>query len=318
MKLSLKSSLLTNVLVSLLICAATTAGERDENVPLASEDEEYWNRFLRADTIMSIGPTSGPATSPGLSECKVSVDLLCQTADGLSCDKIVPPVATCANGQPIESIALSYHDSKCEPIGNNQRSEAFCNDTQVIDFTQAVDIMCRDGEKGDPLTVDPAKVPPGGVITVTNPGGSLPKKVDCAIFDAAGAIYQQTILDASGTVPLDLKNTFGALTLESCAADQNCLQRLSYQIGIKNIGTNDIEVTAIDFTLSERSVDLLNAIAENPLVPDQATVIEATGPVDICSGGDYAAAVDVRGNPPNGNTCQDNAQYSFSLPVSAP
>lgn len=122
--------------------------------------------------------------------------------------------ASCAIGKDIDAITFSYQDNTCGGgNGNNQGSEAICEDCAPLVFFDPVTVECEGGE----LRVEPDVVPPGGTFTVSRRnGGALPQKIDCSFFDIDRTKIQKNIIDTSGDVDLQLQDDFGAFRVESC------------------------------------------------------------------------------------------------------
>jgi hypothetical protein len=100
----------------------------------------------------------------------------------------------------------------------------------------------------------------------------------------------------------------------TCASG-NGTETLSFDIAVNNSGTVDMLITLLDFFLTG-DIDyssLLGAVTTNPLAPGESTSLQFQRLVDLCK--PFIAAVYVEGNPQNGDTCQDSAQYDFTVPA---
>lgn len=266
---------------------------------------------LEPNALETLPPTAEPQVS-----CLVEVELACTTSDGLPCEELTdPPNLTCATGEAIEFVTFTYNDRSCDGSANKQGDEAFCEDNVPITFFDPVTILCRDGDENS-LTVEPTSVAPLGTFTVSVPGGgALPQKIDCIILDVDGSALQQNIIDTSGTVQLDLKDSFGALTLESCAEDKSCLETLIYDVTLSNVGTVDMEVTVADFFFGGQTTSLLGDLEINPLAPDESTTLQQQFEnIDVCGGFEVTALANVEATPPNGDMCQDSVR-NFGMSV---
>jgi len=202
----------------------------------------------------------------------------CVTAGGTSCEEIeAPNTLTCTDGPDISVVAFSYQNCLCDATANNQGSAAVCEDSAPL-VEGPVSVECIG------MTVSPTTVPPGGIFSVTAPGGGpLPPTIDCSIIGPDGATLQRNVIDTSSTVSLELGNKFGALQLESCD-DITCKELLCYSVDIANVGTVPMIVTVADFTLNDIPASFLDLL-ENPEVGvGETATIEEKVVVDICGG----------------------------------
>jgi hypothetical protein len=174
-------------------------------------------------------------------------------------------------------------------------------------------IDCRDVTSGNGLIVTPSIVPLGETFSVTVPGGgSLPDKIECTLMDALGQPLQISIVDTSGNVELMLKDKFGSMQLESCG-DISCLEEFSYTITLSNVGSNDMNVTVVDFTFGNETESFLSEVVVNPLTPGQSISIEAVRVADVCVKTEYIGEVNVEANPPSDKMCQAESMYQFEI-----
>jgi len=148
------------------------------------------------------------------------------TADGRPCNEIESPsTLTCTDGSDIEVLAFSYQNCLCDPTANSQGDAAFCEDSAPL-VEDDVTVDCNG------VDVAPATVPPGGIFSVTVPGGGpFPDTIDCSISGPDGSLLQQNVIVTSGNANLELGDKFGALQLESCN-DLTCKELLCYNVAI--------------------------------------------------------------------------------------
>jgi hypothetical protein len=277
-------------------------------------------------------PVAIPVTPPMIAPvpCDIDVAIECVTSTDLPCNEIQPPNPVCSVGSDIAAVTFGYSGNACNPTGNSQGGEAFCEDFEAIDKAVPVTILCRDAiNTATGLVVKPPTVPLGGVFTVTAPTGSLPAKIDCILLNAAKTQLQQTVVDTSGDVSLNLTDEFGAFTLLACGDDnvvggmQSCLETLSYTIAIDNVGPVPMVVNVADFIFDGVTTSFLQDFDTN-ILPGAASTVETRQTIDLCMSAEYCAEVNVEASPPNGDKCQDSDQYCFQIsplpptPVAAP
>jgi len=245
--------------------------------------------------------------------CNVDVSIDCVTANGIPCDELETPLSICAVGSDIEYVSFSYNPATCNPSGNSQGAETFCEDCEPL-TEGPVSVFCKNNADGADLVVTPGLVPVGGTFTVSNPGGPLPDKIDCIYRDGGGTKIQQVIIDVSGDINLELTDVFGSFTLISCAPDgqeQTCIETLCYDIDIENTGSVEMEITLADFLFNGDTGSLL-PVSPNPLPVGQTINLTPKVDVDVCAGGEIYAEILVAATAPNnGDRCQDNEQYNF-------
>ena len=331
------------VLTALVLAYLSTKVLAESMVPapfrLKDEDSLFWDRFLQNDGSLSVtrppspGPTPGsiPPPAPGPTPeptgfaCDVDVTLDCKLPDGRPCDALTAPTTTqCAVGDDIDTVTFSFQFCICDPNVNRQGAEASCVDSAAVDFTQPIDMVCVDAATGAPMDVTPSTVAPLGTITVTAPGGgSLPDKISCDLSQN-GQIMQTNVIDTSGDVNLNLRDKFGALQLESCDSEGtpelSCFETACYNVNIENVGTNDMDITIVDFDFNGDVESLLDDLDVTTLTPGQSTSVEVKKDVDVCIEFEYCAVVEVEANPPSDMMCQDTDTDKFTIvqPESTP
>jgi hypothetical protein len=260
-------------------------------------------------------PKNPPAASPLM--CDVDVTIDCVTSEGLPCNALQPPSPVCS-GSDVVAVTFGYSGNACNPTGNSQGAEAFCEDIGAIDKSVSVTILCRDANViTTGLVVEPPTIPLGGVFTISAPSGNLPEKVDCIILDSAETQLQQIVIDTSGDVSLNLRDEFGAFTLLACGDSgvggvQSCLETLSYTIDINNVGTVGMEVSIAEFIFDGVTTSFVSDIDTN-ISPGKSSTVETRQTIDLCVVAEYCAEIKVVANPPNGNECQDTDQYCFQV-----
>jgi len=70
-------------------------------------------------------------------------------------------------------------------------------------------------------------------------------------------------------------------------------------------------ITLVDFTFQDDVTSLL-PVSPNPLAPGETIELTPKVDVDICTGEEFCANINVEANPPNGEMCQDDEDYKFT------
>jgi len=135
--------------------------------------------------------------------------------------------------------------------------------------------------------------------------------ITCTFSDDTGPIQEVTI-NTSGSVNLELKDKFGAMTVESCD-DITCIEELCYLYNFANVGSSDMEITVAERYFNGEIFDLLPFVPINPLAPGETTSIEEKTTIDVCQEQTYCVDLNAEASPENGEDCQDNATYKFTI-----
>jgi hypothetical protein len=290
------------------------------------EAEILWDRLLQQDDLsmplVNPGKTPTPVAPPVAVplSCIVDVTIECVTSHGLACDDIQPPNPVCAVGAEVTSVTFGYSGKSCNPSGNSQGTEAFCQDFLQIDVSETVTVLCQDAEVAmTGLVVEPPMIPIGGILTITAPSGSLPDKIDCIISDGAESQIQYLKIDLSGEAPLQLTDEFGAFTLLACANSgastgvQSCIDTLIYSIEIGNSGAVEMNLTTATLDIDDNTTPLLtedNVV----LFPGQSTSFERRQLIDLCIGAEYCAETVIEAKSLSGTVCGNSDQFCIQLP----
>ena len=224
-----------------------------------------------------------------------------------------PSDFSCATGQPIFTLVMSYQLRTCSGDSNQQGDRSTCQDIGPIASATSVKIVCTDADRGTALDVSPPLVPVGDNIFLTNPQvGALPQRVSCVVANSSNnAVLQVVAFDTSGQVVLDIKHGFGSLVVEGC--DQKlCSQRFIYGTTVTNTGSRISELQELDLKLGfeANAINLVNTVTPRVLAPgrsaDAADVIRV---VDLCSVTDLGAVATAVALPQGTNfvgPCQDS------------
>ena len=96
-------------------------------------------------------------------------------------------------------------------------------------------------------------------------------------------------------------------------SEETCLVNVCYNVEIKNVGDVCMEVTVVDLNVNDQVASLLDSVTVNPLCPPDSTSVESCGDIDICAGGQFSANINVEADPPNGDRCQAQGEYIFTI-----
>lgn len=252
-------------------------------------------------------------------DCSLGVNFNCSTQDGGDCTAIKPP--TCSDGTPVESLTINFTGSVCMPNSNKQGNESRCVDSAPFMNDNAT-VLCKDISNGFDVMVQPSNVQPGDTFQViAGLCGSLPAKIDCIIFDKTGTKIQETVIDTSGTVPLNLNDRFGGFTVQTCVTqrgEKSCLHTLNYDITVANVGSVEMDVTVVDFLFEKSTTSLLGNLQLNPIPTGKSTLLNPKRDINICTNESFFAQVSVAANSPSGGMCQATAQYAFMVTLPPP
>jgi hypothetical protein len=101
--------------------------------------------------------------------------------------------------------------------------------------------------------------------------------------------------------------------------DKDCTQTLKYEIVISNIGTDVVNVTAVDYIFNSKNTgSFLENVQDNPLQPGESTTLEPMIDINICTVKDFSFIVNVEAKSRNGQICQDCVSYIFQLGTRSP
>jgi hypothetical protein len=313
------ANLLPSLIPTEIAPGSTGTGSETEPLDLCADAEYFTEVFVEAFPPTGlICPAKAEyffATEVG---CRVDVEIECMAEDGTECTELVPPPGSCSlSGVPITQLKFQYVDCTCDESLNNQGN---ANCTDFAPFPPgAVSIVCINAADGDMLSVTPGTVQPGDNLVITQPDGSaLPIEVMCTISNGPTAVQEFTFFTGDG-VALSLKDKFGSFELVSCADElgtsQDCEVLLCYNYDLKNVGTNDMDITLIERTRNNVTESLFDLLDVTNLKPGDETIVTEKEVVDLCRDEVYTTIVSVEAVPPNGITCFDEDEYTFSVEV---
>lgn len=98
-----------------------------------------------------------------------------------------------------------------------------------------------------------------------------------------------------------------------------CTETICYRGTIVNTGQVCMEIIVADLTLFNG--DVVEVVSTEPPTrvcpvddtnPTNSVSFEECGEIEICSGGTFDSSIFVEATPPNGDMCEDQAEYTFS------
>ena len=347
---AMKQTILTSCLILFLYISLTTAND-DQNGSTLEDDHKFWDRLLQQDglsvpvqpprpapvpapvKVPVPAPVKAPASAPVLAPlmkpvsapvpsllyCDVEVSLECTASDGSLCDDLPPVDSVCGTSQlSIVQFRLNA-GRRCIPNSNSQ--DAFCLDCANVTSTGPFMVLCKDSSNGKNLTVVPSTIEQGEIFTVSSSAvsGTLPDSIDCIYIDEDNVKIQQNIIETSGDTSLNLKERFGAFTLMSCDSGppggsgvKTCLETLSYEVEISNVGPVELEIKDLDFTIGDGVTTTFLGDLDSPILgPGGSTSLAVLLFLDRCVEKEICAEIKVEAMPTSGSSrqCEDVDKY---------
>ena len=258
-------------------------------------------------------PSSFPSTQP-TAPCDVNVTVVCVDINETPCEDIQPPGARCVDGD-LEVLSFTYQPrNTCAASRNQQYDTAQCLDLGPLP-DGPVDVICVD-DNGEAMTITEQNITDDGeFLYIVRPTevGSFPDAINCTIIDEETSQPVQWNLIDTSDAELNLKETYGALQVESCN-DQVCLQEVFFRNILENIGGVPSNITLVNITLNGRDPeDLVGLVELNPIPPGEKYDLEDVVFLDYCETANISYGVDIEANPPNGQKCQDEDNLIFDI-----
>jgi hypothetical protein len=334
-------ALLTTALALSALVDVVEAAEVKSKIKLnlSTDDEKFWNRFLKKDGSMSAPvpapvpapvsppvtpPTPPPATPetpapspPPGGPCLVEVNIDCVLQDGTSCNDVQIPNGQCSDGTSIDVLTFTYMESTCEDSTNTQPETTpdgrpICED--FGDITGPATINCVDLATERRMRVEPEVVELDSTFTVTTRDGEpLPNFIVCDVSNEDGDTIQTNIIDTSGNTALFLTDMFGSFRTDSC--DQvSCLETFTYNVELNNVGETDMDITVVDITFGGETESFLDDVPDKTLSPGDSTTLEVEKEVNVCESEQISVEVEVEAEPPSGDICQDTDVVEVDIP----
>ena len=273
----------------------------------------------------SAEPSSMPSAEPSNQDCLIDVTLLCQTdQQSVECTDIQPPPsARCASqflNETIQEISFKFiPSSNCSESRNQQGIDSQCFDFIPMTEDQTARVQCSD-LTGSPLTVSPVIIEAGDTFSVSKTGGPLPEKINCVLSRLDNAPLQQNIIDTSGTVELDLKETYGAFEVIACN-DLVCEYNLIFSTFFANIGTDTMNITLASRDLNGDIESFIAQLTRPPALPEEyllgvggtAFYFEQGIVFDSCDRSDLFYGIVGEANAIDGGDCRDSENVTISV-----
>ena len=253
--------------------------------------------------------------------CRVDVTIGCVDEMGRECQQITPANGICSDGDAITVASFTYRGASCAQSANNQAGFV-CEDSAAgpPPTTGTAVIACMDGAGGVPIVTTTLMV--GSVLNLLNGGMTLPATTVCTVSNTVGVVLQTITFNPSGSVDFVLNDVYGSLELDSCTDSAgttlDCLLDVTYTYELRNVGTNDMDVTRVERNLNGQIQDLIGLVpvTDRTLSPGQSTTVQETIMIDACVDGFYRVSVEVEADPPAGVPCLADDVYVFDVGVS--
>lgn len=300
------------LLLACIVLQATVDAARENNTVLRTNIPG--RRILQADEHNATTP-SWFAPTPSIrvpsQPCELRVGVMCRSSDGRLCEAVrSAPGVVCSDQGRLDRLTLQYQPSPCTTSSHQQSNGAsHCEDSNEFpsveddDNDGEVTVNCRSYDDKNELRVNPSRLQPGDFFNIRSGSSrrALPDKVDCILRSRDGVVYQRNIFDASRDVHLQLKDTFGALTLMACDR-MTCMDTFSFEVNLANTGSTTATLTSVEFDLNADSFDLLDDLRSDTLLPGRMIAIEGTADVDVCGDAKFEASATTKGLSPDGRT----------------
>jgi len=132
----------------------------------------------------------------------------------------------------------------------------------------------------------PTAVMPGDLIILDLRSTPLDDEImNCTIEGEGEEVYQWNFIDVSGEIPLDVKETFGALVVESCDGTV-CPQDTNFTIDLTNLGSTGGNILITRFEASVNNGDptnLINSLNNTAIGPNGMESVKLNLLLDVCT-----------------------------------
>ena len=272
---------------------------------------------LRITTRPPPQPTSNPTVSPSVNPsasptnaCVTSVDIVCYTEDYISCDSVVTPQAECASAR--QTISFTYDGTSTCAASANMNQQGFTTDAMNCEdkgsLVADVNIACADFTTGRSLFVSPSSISSGEEFIVTDGNNNLPESIVCTILDGTTEV-QRNVIALTG--PLNLKERFGALQIESCD-NQKCMQTAFLNYFVENKGSSPLQLTTVTRGVTGMpEKNLASEFASKAIAPEARLKTTEIVELDVCSTNSIVATATVEARAVDGPTCQAEDEILF-------
>lgn len=258
-------------------------------------------------------PTKSPTPAPTNSQCEAKIDIDCVTEFGVPCNSITPPESVCET--PI-SMSFTYDaDATCADSMNQQDDDGTVICQDMGDLRTTMGVFCVDSTTSAQIPVVPSTVSSGGEFSVfgVRSGAPLPATIRCNLFSGnPNNVVQRNVIDTTGS--LHLKEKFGALQVQSCGGQQDCLQTATMTYTVRNVGNDGLVVIAVtrDFT-GETQANLVSGLTSNPIPFGGTATVTETVELDVCSTNSIIVNADVDAKPDDGPECDGVSSYVIKI-----
>jgi hypothetical protein len=264
----------------------------------------------------STRPSKEPSDRPSIQTedevCMVDVALLCSTANNTNCETLKPVTnKQCAPTMPGSSLKFRYVPRTCEQDSNQQGTNAKCETFSPYSATSRANVSCLIGPQV--AVVQPNEVGADEYFTVSGPsGGQLSGSLACVFTNSAGQIMQSVTMNTSGSVTIDLKDSFGSIEIDACGT-KRCVETLTYKANVKNFGFSPLLVTELKLSIGSNTNDLSIA---SPIAPGvNETSVGLVRALDLCSSTYSRADAAVAALPAGtGAFCRDTDTLLIGVP----
>jgi len=276
---------------------------------------------------ITIEPTAPPTQKP-TRVCRVDVDVDCRINlnDGsitVPCEDYQLPSFSCYERDMTNLVFLYSHSTCADAQGKNSQGDEYaCADSNfqdtVCSFSSSdeVYVECRSGDHE--FFSRPIK--DGDYVAITIHSvvlNTLPDQITCTVSTSEGGTECQefTFNPSGGDTPLNLKNKFGSLTLESCIDtefnENECHKQVVYTYNVDNNGDTNVNIVE----LTDNGNDLTNGRNESDLaVPEsESLAFQETGAMDYCTGSCVRKIANIIAMSSDGATCEDEEEIIFCV-----
>lgn len=264
---------------------------------------------------------------------KKQVNIDCVTVDGVPCENIPANNGQCKPDlSPLTVLELQYEYRICDDSLNSQEGDGNlfqCVDKADIDLCENVEevIVTCVGSNG--VKYFEGGVGPGDIIPIADPDNSiLSAELTCsidALTQDAVLSCQTVTFDTSGTEDLVLRDTFGSITLASCADNNgngaDCYVDIKYTYTLSNVGSIEMDITeALRTYNNEIPEDLIGLFPSdtNPLQVGDSVSISENKTIDVCTDATYEVEIYVEADPPGDINCNDTDSFKFNVSFERP
>lgn len=249
-------------------------------------------------------------------ECRIDLDIMCETELGVECKALDYSRDVCAEpGESLTTLRLRYESRSCGISTPTASCEDFAMPVDRVEITcidanatsAPVDTVNESGEMD---------VGEGETIVISSSGSALPDWIECEIRSALDpeVVYQSVTVQTSGSGEIFLTDQFGSLQVEACSTSAkflDCLSIACFEFIVRNVGTNGADVAELSRTFLDETISLLDILPETFLAPGESTEAIEKVLIDVCRPEPYCITSVVQSSGENGLLCEDVDEYCF-------